>query len=35
MWIIGVKVKGTEYYRNPVVNSGIEDKVFESDKVTE
>ena len=35
MWVIGVKVKGAEYYRNPIVNSGVEDKVFESDKATE
>ena len=29
MFLIGVKFSGTEYYRNPVVNSGIDDKLFE------
>jgi hypothetical protein len=35
MWVIGIKVKGAEYYRNPVVNSGLEDKLFDSDRPTE
>lgn len=26
---IGVKFGGTEYFRNPVINSGLEDKLFE------
>jgi hypothetical protein len=26
---IGVKFAGTEYYRNPVVNSGLDDSIFE------
>jgi hypothetical protein len=34
MWVIGVKVKGVEYYRNPVINSGVEDKLFDADKPT-
>jgi len=29
MFLIGVKFAGTEYYRNPIVNSGISDDVFE------
>jgi hypothetical protein len=29
MWLIGVEFAGTEYYRNPVVNSGLKDKLFE------
>ncbi|UCD64728.1 MAG: hypothetical protein JSW34_04640 [Candidatus Zixiibacteriota bacterium] len=29
MFFFGVKFAGTEYYRNPVVNGGIEDDVFE------
>jgi len=29
MWVIGIKVFGTEEYRNAVVNAGIDDKLFE------
>lgn len=29
MFLIGVKFAGTEYYRNPVVNGGIADEIFE------
>jgi len=29
MWVIGIKVSGTEEYRNAVVNSGIDDQLFE------
>jgi hypothetical protein len=29
MWLIGVKVAGSEEFRNPVVNGGIDDKIFE------
>ena len=29
MFFIGVKFAGTEYYRNPVINGGIDDKIFE------
>lgn len=29
MWVIGVKVSGTEEYRNAVINTGIEDNLFE------
>ena len=29
MFFIGVKFAGVEYYRNPVVNGGIEDEIFE------
>ncbi len=28
-FLFGVKVRGTEYYRNPVINSGIDDSMFE------
>ncbi len=35
MWVIGIKVKGAEYYKNPIVNGGLEDKLFDSDKPTE
>jgi hypothetical protein len=35
MWMIGIKVNGTEDYTNPVVNSGISDAVFDSDKPKE
>lgn len=31
MFFIGVKFSGTEYYRNPVINSGIDDQIFEED----
>lgn len=30
-FFIGVKFAGSEYYRNPVVNGGIKDKIFEVD----
>jgi len=29
MWVIGIKVSGTEEYRNARVNTGINDKLFE------
>ena len=29
MWVIGIKVSGTEEYRNARVNTGIDDKLFE------
>jgi hypothetical protein len=29
MWVIGVDFAGTEYYRNPVVNSGLKNSMFE------
>lgn len=29
MFFIGVKFAGTEYYRNPVVDGGIDDQIFE------
>jgi hypothetical protein len=29
MFFIGVKFAGTEYYRNPVINGGLDDKIFE------
>lgn len=29
MFFIGVKFAGTEYYRNPVVNGGIDEEIFE------
>ncbi|PWB72520.1 hypothetical protein C3F09_06530, partial [candidate division GN15 bacterium] len=29
MWVIGIKVFGTEEYRNPRINTGIDDKLFE------
>ena len=29
MFFIGVNFSGTEYYRNPVINSGIADEIFE------
>lgn len=29
MWVIGIKVSGTEEYRNARVNTGVEDKLFE------
>ena len=31
MFFIGVNFSGTEYYRNPVINGGIDDSVFEVD----
>jgi len=31
MFFIGVKFAGTEYYRNPVINSGIDDQIFEEE----
>jgi hypothetical protein len=30
--LFGVSFGGTEYYRNPVINSGIDEKIFEVDK---
>ncbi len=30
-FFVGVKFAGSEYYRNPVVNGGIKDKIFEVD----
>jgi hypothetical protein len=35
MWMIGIKVNGTEDYTNPVVNSGVADSVFDSDRAKE
>ncbi len=29
MFFIGVKFAGTEYYRNPIINSEVEDEIFE------
>ena len=29
MWVIGIKVSGTEEYRNAQVNTGVDDKLFE------
>ncbi|NOY88603.1 MAG: hypothetical protein GXO93_04320, partial [FCB group bacterium] len=29
MFFIGVKFAGTEYYRNPIINSGLSSKMFE------
>lgn len=29
MFFIGVKFAGTEYYRNPIVNGGVDDRLFE------
>ncbi len=31
MFFIGVRFAGTEYYRNPVINGGIDDQIFEED----
>jgi len=33
MWVIGIKVKGTEDYRNPVINQPIDPKIFEATNV--
>jgi hypothetical protein len=30
MFFIGVDFAGTEYYRNPEINTGINDSVFEA-----
>jgi len=31
MFFIGVKFAGTEYYRNPIINGGIDEKIFEEE----
>lgn len=33
MWVIGVKVQGVEYYRSPIVNTGISESLFLSDRL--
>jgi len=35
MFFIGVKFSGVEYYRNPVINSGIDDQIFEEENGSE
>ncbi len=32
MWVIGVKVQGAEYYRSPIINTGISESLFLSDR---